>query len=263
MVLEWRSSDGSAERLPKLARELIDLKCDVILTIGPEQSARALQDARAPVPVVFLATDYDPVGKGIVASLRSPDRNTTGVYVPQNALVAKRVEIMREVVPRARRFFAFTDGWSKGQVGAAHKAAETARVQLSVTEFSKQPYDFAGAFEKARKAGGEALIGLTSPVFSDNQAAISALLAQHRLPGIGTSSAQADAGFLLALNADETKVARRVAEIIVRVLKGAKTADIPVEQADEFELAVNSKTARAIGVKIPESVLARATKIVQ
>lgn len=261
MVLETRSSGGFVDRLPKLAREIIDLKCDVIFALGPEHTVRALQDARASAPVVFIANSYDPVEKGIVASLRSPDRNTTGVYVPQNALVAKRVEIMREVVPAARRFFVLADVLSRDQVGAAHKAAEIARVQLSVIEFSKQPYDFAGAFEEARKAGSEALIGLQSPVFSDNQAAISALLAKHRLPGIGSSFAQANAGFLLALNADNTKVARRVAEIGVRILKGAKPADIPVEQADEFELSINVKTARALGVKIPESVHARATRI--
>src|SRR5712692_3161166 len=263
MILEFRSADGSVDRLPKLARELIDLKCDVIFAIGPEQTARALQDARASAPIVFLATVYDPVEKGIVASFRSPDRNTTGVYVPENALVAKRVEIMREVLPAARRFFVLTDVPSAGQVGAARKAAETAGVQLRVIEFSKLPYDFAGAFEEARKAGGEALIGLRSAVFSDNQAAISALPAKHRLPGIGASFAQANAGFLLGLSVENTKVARRVAEIGARILKGARPADIPVEQADEFELTVNAKTARALGIKVPESVLARATRIVQ
>ncbi len=263
MILETRASEGFADRYPKLARELIDLKCDVIFAIGSVQNARALQDARASAPIVFLATAYDPVGKGIVASLRRPDRNTTGVYVPENALVAKRVEIMREVVPAARRFFALADVLSRDQAGAARKAAETAGVQLSVIEFSKQPYDFAGAFEEARKAGAEALIGLRSAVFSDNQAAIAALLAKHRFPGIGASFAQANAGFLLGLSVENTKVARRVAEIGVRILKGAKPADIPVEQADEFELTINAKTARALGVKIPESVFARATRIVQ
>jgi ABC-type uncharacterized transport system substrate-binding protein len=262
MIFEFRSA-GGAEGFPKLARELTDLKCDVIFAMGPEQTVRALQDARSPVPVVFLAVDYDPVGKGVVGSLRNPDRNTTGVYVPQNELVAKRLEIMREVVPRARSFLALADVFSRDQIDPVSKAAEAARVQLSVIEFSKQPYDFVGAFEAGRKAKAEALIGLSSPVFAANEAAISALLLKYRLPGIGATLSGTQAGYLLGYTADIAKVSRRAAEIGARILKGAKPADIPVEQADEFELLINSKTARALGVSIPESVRARATRIIQ
>ena len=262
MIFEFRSAAG-AERFPRLARELIDLKCDVIFAMGPEQTARALQDARSSVPVVFLAVDYDPVGKGVVGSLRNPDRNTTGVYVPQNELVAKRLEIMREVIPRARGFLALADAFSKDQIDSVSKAAEAARVQLSVIEFPKQPYDLVGAFEAGRKAKVEALIGLSSPVFAANEAAISALLLKYRLPGIGATLRGTQAGYLLGYNVDIAKVSRRAAEIGARILKGAKPAEIPVEQADEFELLINSKTARALGLKIPESVRARATRIIQ
>jgi len=263
MVLEARSADGSAERMLALARELIDRRCDIIFALGPEQTVRALQDARSAVPVVFLAIDYDPVEKGIVASLRNPDRNTTGILVPQNALVAKRVEIMREVLPQARRFLALADVFSRDQVAPLRKAAEAAGVQVNVVEISRQPHDLSGAFETGRKAKVEALIGLSSPVLAANEAAIGALLLKHRLPAIGSTLRLAEAGYLLGFTADVAKVSRRVAEIAVRILKGAKPADVPVEQADEFELLINAKTARALGIKVPESVLARATKIVQ
>lgn len=261
--LMYRHVEGFADRYPKVARELLTAKCDLIFALGNEQAARALQDARAPVPIVFLAADYDPVDKGIVASLRNPDRNSTGIYLPQAALVAKRVEIMREVLPSARRLLVFVDPFSRDQIPAAQEAAERARIQLTVVEFSKQPYDFAGAFERGRKEGAEAFMVLASSPFGANAATMAALALKYRQPSIGSVFQHAQAGFLISFNADAAKVGKRLADIGASILKGAKPADIPVEQADEFELAVNATTARALGIKVPESVLARATRIVQ
>jgi len=262
-LFEIRSADGKVDQYPRLARELLEQKCDVIFAIGPVYTARSLQDARSPAPVVFLAVDYDPLDKRIITSWGRPGGNITGVYIPQAELAAKRMQIMREVVPAARRFLVFVDVYSMDQIGAVRKAADAARMDLTVIEFSKPPYDYPGAFEAGRKAQVEALIGLASPVFAANAAALSALLVKYRLPGAASSVPHAEAGFLISYGADVTKVSRRVAEIGARILKGAKPADIPVEQADEFELAVNAKTARALDLRIPESVLARATRIVQ
>ena len=262
MHLEFRSGDGIAERYPKLARELIEAKCDLIFVIGPEAPVRALQIAGAPVPIVFLAVDYDPLEKGIVSSLSKPDRNTTGAYIPQNALVAKRVEIMREIVPAARRFLVFADVFTLDQMRAARKAADLTGVQLTVVEFSKPPYDLAAGFERGRKDKVEGYIALASAALAARTADMTALLLKYKLPGAGTSRAWAESGFLFSFGPDVGKVTRRVAELGARILKGARPVDIPVEQADEFELVINAKTARALGVKIPESVLARATRIV-
>jgi putative ABC transport system substrate-binding protein len=134
---------------------------------------------------------------------------------------------------------------------------------LTVVDFSSPPYDFPGAFERAKQEGAQAFIALSSPVFAANAAALSALALNYRLPSIGTVVQQVSAGFLLSFAAEPRKASARVAEIGARILKGANPADIPVEQADEFELAVSAKTARALGVKIPESVLVRATRIIQ
>jgi len=262
-LFEFRSADGRVDQYPKLARELVEQKCDVIFAIGPVYTARSLQEVRSQAPVVFLAVDYDPLDKRIITSLGRPGGNITGVYIPQAELAAKRMQIMREVVPAARRFLVFVDVYSTDQIAAVRKAAEAALVELIVIEFSKPPYDYAGALQAGRKAQAEALIGLASPVFAANAAALSALLVKYRLPGAASSVPHAEAGFLISYGADVTQVSRRVAEIGARILKGAKAADIPVEQADEFELAVNANTASALGVKIPESVLARATRIVQ
>lgn len=262
MTLEYRSSEGFAERYPRQARELIDLKCDIIIALGAEAAARALRDARTSVPGIFLALDYDPLEKKIVGSLSRPDGNITGVYVPQGALAAKRLEIMREVVPAARRFLVFVDDFSVDQVGTVRKAAQAAGVELTVIEFKKQPYDYAGAFEAGRKAQAQALIGLASPVFAGTRAQLADLCMKYRLPSVGTGRTVAEAGFLLSYGVNVAKTTDRVADLAVRLLKGAKPADIPVEQADEFELVINTKTAKALGTRIPESVMARATRII-
>src|SRR2546428_11417382 len=261
-ILEARSADDDEERLPKLAHELIALKCDVIVAMGTDQTARALQNAGSTVPLVLLAIVYDPLDRGIVTSLRKPDRPNTGVYVPQRLLVAKRLEIMREVLPKARRFLAFADVWSRDQIDPLRRAAEAAHLELHVVEFSRSSYDLAAAFEAGRKKRVEAFIGLASPAVIGHEEAISALLLKHRLPGIGSTLHRTEAGYLLGFTTNVTKTSGRVAEIVARILKGAKPEDIPVEQADEFELAINAKTARALNIKIPETVLARATRIV-
>jgi putative ABC transport system substrate-binding protein len=261
MVLEHRSADGAVERFPGLARELIEAKCDVIFAVGPEHAVRALQIAGSNVPVIFLAVDYDPLGTGIVTSLSKPDRNTTGVYIPQGLLAAKRLEIMREVLPRARRFLVLSDEFSKGQVSPVRSAAEAAKLQLTVIEFGKS-YDFAAAFESARSAQVEGIIVLTSPVFATRASELADLIAQHKLPSAGWTTAIKRHGFLIGYAEDSAKVSRRTAEMGFRILKGAKPSDIPVEQADEFELVINASVAKILGLKIPESVMARATRIV-
>jgi putative tryptophan/tyrosine transport system substrate-binding protein len=262
MVLEYRATRGFADRYPKMARELIDLKCDLIFAVGPEVAVSVFRDARTSIPVVFLAVDFDPLETGIVKSLSRPEANITGVYIPQGELAAKRLDIMREVLPSARRFLVFSDEFARVQLAPLRRRAEASGMKLIVIEFSKQPYDFAGAFDTGRKEGAEALIGLASAVFAANLATVTALAAQHRLPSAGTSGAMADGGFMLSYGPDVSKITRRVAELGVRILKGAKPADIPVEQADEFVLVVNAKIAKALGVKIPESVMARATRII-
>lgn len=261
--VEYRSADGLVDRYPKLARELIGLKCDIIVAFGPEHPARALQDARSPVPLIFLAVNYDPLEKGLISSLRKPDRNTTGVYLPQNEMVAKRLEILREARPTARRFLVLADVFSNPQIAAVRNGAESMRVELILTEFTSPPYDFSGVFTSASKSGAEAFMALASPVFATRVRELSALALKHRFPSIGPASTFAEAGFLFSLNADPAKATRRVADIGVRILKGTKPADIPVEQADQFELIVNAKTARALGLRIPESVLARTTRIIR
>jgi putative ABC transport system substrate-binding protein len=173
------------------------------------------------------------------------------------------MEILREVLPKAKRMVLFADRFSADQIPAARKGAEQARFQLDVVQFERQPYNYDAALEAARKGEADAFANLASPVFARDRQAIAQALAKHRLPSIGSNPPQGEAGYLLALSTNNAKVGRRIADIGVRLLKGAKPADIPVEQADEFELLINARTAKALGVRIPESIMARATRIVQ
>jgi len=264
MVLEFRSADGVDDRYPKLARELIEAKCDVIFALG-HFAALAFRDARTPVPVVFIDPDYDPLETGIVDSLSRPSGNMTGVYVPEPTLAAKRLEIAQEVLPKANRFLVLADSYSKDQLVALRKAAEARRVQLTVVEYGQRPRDrdFEAAFETGRRAGVEAVLGLNSPNFSTNRAKLAALVVKQRLPAFVSGAWAGAPGILVAYYASSLKYASRAAELGVRILKGTKPADVPVEQPDEYELVVNLKTAKALGVKIPYSVLARATRLIE
>ncbi len=262
MVLEYRATRAVPQRYPEMAHELVALKCDLIFAVGPDNGVIALRDARTSIPVVFLAIDFDPLQSGIVTSLGRPGSNITGVYVPQGELAAKRLDILREVVPSAKRFLIFSDEFTRDQLATLRRRADSIGAQLVIAEFSRQPYDYAGAFDTARKEKAEALVGLASAVFAADGAKIGALLAEARLPSAGTSAAMAERGFMLSYGPDNSKITRRVAEIAVRILKGAKPAEIPVEQADEFTLVVNGPVASKLGLRIPESVMARATRII-
>ena len=264
LSLVQRSADGDVERFPKLALELVDEKCDVIFAIGPEHPVRALQTAAAPA-VVFLAVDYDPIERGVVTNLRRPDRNTTGVYIPQGLLAAKRLEIMREILPKAKRFLVFSDVYSRDQLPQVRKAADAARVELTVIDFPKPPYDFAAAFEAARQARVEAFVALTSPIFGTRATELRDLLHQYRIPGAGWAAVPQimNMGFIFGYGEDPVRVSRKVADVGARILRGSKPADIPVEQVDEFELFINARAAQDFGVKIPETVKARTTRIQQ
>jgi putative ABC transport system substrate-binding protein len=262
MLVELRSADGVDDRYPKLARELIDARCDVIFALG-NPASRALRDARTPVPVVFLAPDHDPLETGIVDSLRRPQGNITGVYSPAAALAAKRLEVALEVLPGASRFLVLADIHSKDQLATLKKAVDARRAQLIVGEYGQPPYDLAGAFDSGRRAGVDAVIGFNSPLWGTNRAALAQLIAKHRIPSFVTTTMSSDPGVLVAFGHSNAKLGRRAAELGVQILKGAKPADIPVEQLDDYELVVNLKTARALGVKIPYSVMARATRLIE
>ena len=262
LMVEYRSADGVAERFPSLARELIELKCDLIFAVGAEPAARALRDATTAIPVLLLANDYDPVAAGIVSNLRRPGRNITGVYVPEAAMAVKRLELMREITPNAKRVLVLADRFTASSLASFRKAADQMHVEIIAETFGAIPYDFESAFARSRTAGIEAAILLASPVFFDQQKRIAELALKHRHATAGFGG-MADAGLLISYSANNNKAFSRAGDIAVSVLRGAKPGDIPVEQSTEYELAINLKTARALGITIPQSFAVRADRVIE
>jgi putative ABC transport system substrate-binding protein len=254
----YRFAEGSFEQYRRQARDLAAQDCDLVIAIRSEPAARALQFAKLSAPVLFLAIDYDPLASGIVSNLRSPDRRTTGVYVPQNSLVARRVGIMREILPQAKRLMVFADAYSADQVEAARKAAAAAGFQLMLVQFGN---DYRVYLEDRRGIEADAFMSLASPTFARDRQIIQEALIRLRIPAIGSNPLQAEKGYLLTLGSNVPKVAKRVADMGVRLLAGTNPSAIAVELADEFELVINSGTAQVLGVRIPDAVRARAARI--
>jgi putative ABC transport system substrate-binding protein len=221
-----------------------------------------LQLLGPPAPILFVAIDYDPLASGVITNLRRPDRNSTGVFVQQNALVARRVEIMRELLPQAKRLIVFADPYSAYQVEAARKAAAASQFQLMLVQFVSQPYDYSTYLQDRRGIEADAFMTLASPAFVRDRAQIQQALFRLKLPSIGAGLPQAEAGYLMSLGSNIPKVAKRVADIGVRILAGTKASAIPVEQAEDAELVINASTAQALGLKIPDALRARAVRII-
>lgn len=259
----YRFAEGGFDHYRKQAQELVAQECDLLLALRSEPPARALQFMRPAAPILFLAVDYHPLESGMVTNLRSPDRNTTGVYVPQNALVARRVQILREVLPQAKRLMVFADAYSADQVDAARKAAAAANLQLLLVQFVTEPYDYNTYLREKGAIDADAFMNLASPVFTRDRRQIREAVHRLGLPSMGTNALQAEAGYLLCLGSNIAKVAKRVADVGVRLLAGTKASAIPVEQAEDSELLINDNTARQLEMKIADSVRGRAVRIIR
>jgi putative ABC transport system substrate-binding protein len=258
----YRYAEGEFDSYRNPARELVAQNCDLLLALRSEPPARALQLLRPAAPILFVASDYDPLASGVVTNLRTPDRNSTGVFVPQNALVTRRVEIMRALLPEAKRIIVLADSYSADQVEAARKAAAASKFQLMLVQFVAQPYDYSTYLTERRGIEADAFMTLASPVFVRDRETIRKALFRLQLPSIGAGLAQAEAGYLMSLGSNIPKVAKRVADIGVRLLAGTKASAISVEQAEDAELVINAGTAQALGIKIPDSLRARAARII-
>ena len=262
LELIYRSADGLPERFPALAQELIDAKCDLIFALGAEAAGRALVDAKSLIPVVLLAIDYDPVRAGLVSSLRRPGGLVTGVVGETVVLSAKRLEVMREILPKVNRYLVLSDNFTKSQLEFSIEAARLLRVELVIESFSTPPYDFEAAFTKGRRAQAGALIVLTSGVFGEQRDKIFDLAIKHRLPAIGAET-YGDRGILFHYGANLEKHLVRAGDIAASILGGKPPGDIPIELPTDIRLTVNLKTAKALGITVPKSMLVRADRVIE
>jgi putative ABC transport system substrate-binding protein len=264
IFIEYRYAEGKPERVPDLAAELVRLKVDVIVTVGPGATLAA-KKASGTIPIVF-ASASDPVGTGLVSSLARPGGNITGLSLIVPDLDGKRLELLKEAFPKVARV-AFLWGGSGGARGnrvltemeAAAKALGLKLLSLPVRSLD----DFESAFARAKKERAQALITTTGALINTQQRQVLDFAAKNRLPAIYHYSEFVEAGGLMSYAPDNTDLWRRAADFVDKILKGAKPADLPVEQPTKFELAINLKTANQIGLTIPQSLLYRADKVIK
>jgi putative ABC transport system substrate-binding protein len=262
LIVERRFADGKIERLPGLARELVQLKVDVIVAAGDE-TIPAARDATATVPIVMVVGS-DPVARGLVASFSRPGGNITGVtVVAETVLAAKRLELIREAVPGAARIAVLGAGGpvSSIQVQEAQKAASALRVKLVVVEAPGTDYDRAFASIVAERA--DALFVLMSPTLTRDRKQIIDRAAKYRLPAIYQWREHVEVGGLMSYGGSLIDISRRVAAYVDKIFKGARPGDLPIEQPTKYELVINLKTAKALGLTIPPSLLARADQVIE
>jgi len=263
LVIEYRSADGRDDRFPGLARELLALKVDVIVTRGTP-AAKAVKNATSTVPVVMMASG-DPVGVGLVTSLARPGGNITGLSAIVGELSPKRLELIREIVPGLARIAVLANtsndavrrDWARIETAARSLGVQSQLLDLRESDALGPTFDDASA----RRA--DALVVVIDAITQANQQRIVDLAMKHRLPAIYSSREFVNAGGLISYGVSYPDLYRRAATYVDKILKGTKPADLPVVQPTKFELVINLKTAKALGLEVPPTLLARADEVIE
>ena len=263
IVIEWRSADGKLDRLPALAAELVRLKVAVIVTSGGALTRRA-KEATSTIPIV-MTNDPDPVGDGFVASLARPGGNITGLSTFAPELSGKRLEILREVVPKLSRVAVLGSSAATGYAQTLKEiepVAKAFKMQLQFLDV-KHAKDIEPAFRAASEGRAQGMLTLNSAILGSQRAQIVELAEKNRLPVMYHQSDFVEVGGLMFYGANVPDLSRRAASYVDKILKGSKPADLPIERPTKFDLVINLKAAKALGLTIPSSVLSRADKIIE
>jgi len=263
ILVEHRYAGGKLERVPSFVTELVQLKVDVLVVVSTT-AIRAAKQATKTIPIVMVTTQ-DPVATGLIDSLARPGGNITGLTLLSRDLNGKRLELLKEVIPTISRVgVLLPDSVPAGIRFKEYEAAARAlKILLQSLEVRRQNPDFEEAFQTAAKGRVSALITMRNGLFIDYRKHIAELAIKNRLPSMSERSDMVEAGGLLSYAANEAESYRRAAYYVDKILKGTKPGDIPVEQPTKFELVINLKTAKQIGVTIPQSVLYRADKVIK
>jgi putative tryptophan/tyrosine transport system substrate-binding protein len=265
ILIEWRWTEGKAERAPELAADLVRLRPDVIVTSGPQPTA-AGKAATATIPIVFIAV-ADPVRVGLVATLARPGGNITGLATLVGAgFTGKLIEVLKEALPQVSRVAMLINPTNAiHQQIVANELPEAAeRLRLTLLTVEARAVDaFEGAFETAVRSRAGAIVVLGDPLVFVHRVRVAELAAKHRLAAMYLFRESVEAGGLMAYGPSFHDLGRRAASYVDKILKGAKPADLPIEQPTKFELVINLKTAKALGLTIPPSVLLRADQVIE
>jgi putative ABC transport system substrate-binding protein len=263
IIIEWRSAEGKIERRSDLAADLVRLKVDVIVTAGPTVT-RVVKEATSTIPIV-MAQDPDPVGSGFVASLARPGGNITGLASFSIENSGKQLELLKEIVPKLSRVAIIGNSTNPGDAQSLREtvlAAGSIEIYLRYLDVL-DPKDLETVFRAAAKGRADALLVFGNPAINAQRAQVVGLAVKHRLPATYARPEYIEAGGLMYYGTNYNDLFRRAAGYVDRILKGAKPADLPVEQPTKFELVINLKAAKQIGLTIPPGVLARADKVIK
>src|SRR5262249_55543813 len=244
-------------------RRLAARACDVILAIGPEIGLKSALAATRTLPIVMIAIDYDPLARGYVANLARPSGNVTGVVFQQVELAAKRIQLIKEAFPDRPTATMFWDQLSADQWEAARSTAAMLGLQLFGIELRGWPYDYEAALDQAPLDHRGMLVVPTSPFFFRDRARLADFALRHRILSMLVFREWVDAGGLLSYGPSITALFGRVAEFVDRIARGAQPSDLPIEQPTKFEMVVNLKTAKAIGIELPTVILLRADEVIE
>lgn len=261
IVVEYRAIDDP--RGPFVAAaELVRAQPDLLVIAGPEIALQAVIGASGHIPIVMFAVNFDPIERGYVTSLAQPAGNITGVISRPLELARKQIDLLRQVFPDRNRLAVLYDTQSADQFTAADQGAKSLNLQVQALKVDPA-YDFAGVFEAAAKGGAQLVLVQSSPAFTKHMPEIGEVAVKHRLPTMFTFRHYVDHGGLMSYGVDFPPLWRRTADYVARILKGAKPAELPIEQPTKFEFVVNLKTARALGVTIPNGILLAADEVIE
>ncbi len=259
--IEFRGAEGDLDLLPGLAKELVHLKVDAIV-VGNERSARVAKQASTSIPIVVSLYNYDPVAGGLVDSFAHPDANLTGLFTRTSELVGKRLEQLKELIPNLSQLAVFWDPLGQGELDELRRVARSMGIQLQLMEL-QPPYDFDAAFKTAKRNKADAVLIIATNAFYVERTQLGALALAN---GIVVSSSFRDctnAGGLVSYGIEFRDAYYRLAYFVGRLLRGAKVSDLPFEQVSKFNLVVNLKSAKILGLSVPQSILLRADEVIR
>jgi putative ABC transport system substrate-binding protein len=262
LIVTYRAVDdprGSAV----VATELMQAQPELIVVGGTELMLQSVRAASQTIPIVLVAVNFDPIARGYVASLARPGGNITGVVFQQLELAQKQVELLTQAFPGKTQLAALFDAQSADQFSAAERSAKSLNLQIRGYKLETLPYDFDAAFRSIIADGAQMVLVQSSPHFIPYQVQIGELAKAHRLPTMFLYRPYVETGGLMSYGVDFSPMYRRAAEYVAKILKGTKPADLPIEQATKFEMVINLKTAKAIGVELPTAILLRADQVIE
>ena len=263
LVVEFRSIEQAPAALASDVAALARSNVDLILTDGTEIALQAAISASRTLPIVMIATNFDPLAHGYIKSLAQPGSNITGVFLRQTELAEKQMDLLVQAVPGKGHVAILWDAISVDQFMAAERRGKALGLNIRSLKLDNPPYDFDAAFRAMATASSQMLLVLSSPNFAPYREHIAELAIRYRLPAMFIFKTYAEAGGFLSYGADYVAMHRQAATYVAKILKGAQPADLPVEQADKFEFVVNLRTARAIGLMVPQALVLRADEVIQ